>query len=62
MNITITDPKATESHQNFYLILSKQLGNKSKLRLLIYLGVGLLLIIYDLLNFNDCTFKFNTAS
>lgn len=61
MNITITDPKATESHQNFYLILSKQLGNKSKLRLLIYLGVGLLLIIYDLLNFNDCTFKFNTG-
>lgn len=61
MNITITDPKATETHQKYYQTLLRQWGKKSNLIVIIYLGIGLLLISFDVLNFNDCSFKLNTG-
>lgn len=61
MNIIITDPKATETHQKFAQVILKQRGKLDNLALFIYFGIGLLLISYDLLNFNDCTIKLNTG-
>ncbi|NCU05887.1 MAG: hypothetical protein GXC73_18120 [Chitinophagaceae bacterium] len=61
MNITITDPKATETHQKYYRTLLNHSGKNGNLILLIYLAIGLLLISYDLSNFNDCSFKLNTG-
>lgn len=61
MNITITDPKATENHQIFAQLFLKQWAKYNNRTLFIYMGIGLLLISYDLLNFNDCTLELNTG-
>lgn len=61
MTITITDPKATETHQIFTRLILKQWAKYNNLILFFYMGIGLLLISYDILNFNDCTLELNTG-
>ena len=57
MKITITDSSASDSYEGFKKIVFKKWNRAMRITILSFLLVGTLFIVYDLVNYNNCSFQ-----